>query len=71
MSPDTARISEIIDRARISPYQILILTPVFPDRPAGRLRYRHHRLYRPGAARRVGPAALAALPAFGAGCSAC
>ncbi|MFJ4238166.1 MFS transporter [Serratia nevei] len=29
MSPDTARISEIIDRARISPYQILILTLCF------------------------------------------
>ena len=29
MSPDTARISEIIDRAKISPYQILILTLCF------------------------------------------
>ncbi|HGE6663243.1 TPA: aromatic acid/H+ symport family MFS transporter, partial [Serratia marcescens] len=29
MSPNTARISEIIDRARISPYQILILTLCF------------------------------------------
>lgn len=29
MSPDTARISEIIDRAKISPYQILILALCF------------------------------------------
>ena len=29
MSPNTARISEIIDRAKISPYQILILTLCF------------------------------------------
>ena len=71
MSPDTARISEIIDRARISPYQILILTLCFLIALLDGFDTAIIGYIAPALREEWGPQPVELSLAFGAGCSAC